>query len=129
MEILELLRAPDLACALFAFMADGNLTCDPHWQSVDACIVNLQARSRFRIGYQAVYKLATCSLALRESISVAIPEGFVTFQANASFRVCRALLRLPLAQAQCWEFAMDAITDRELIEVWQTFGRKQDVEE
>ena len=120
MEILELLRPADLAWGLLAFIWDGNLTCDPNWQSVDACTVNLQELSRFRIGYQAVYKLATCSSALRESIRVAIPEGFETYQANAnaSFRVCPALLHLSLAQAQCWEFAMDANRNWQPFQVW-----------
>ena len=103
MEIQELFQPHDTACALLAFMAEQQLTCHPNWRSADACTANIQTLSRFRIGYQAVYKLATCSVALRDSISAVFPEGFVFLPAYASFRVCPALLRLTLAQAQCWE--------------------------
>ena len=118
MGILELFQPDDMACALLAFMADQHLTCHPSWRSVDACTANIQTLSRFRIGYQAVYKLATCSVALRDSISAVFPEGFVFLPAYASFRVCPALLRLTLAQAQCWESVRDSFGDMELFRVW-----------
>ena len=114
MEIQELFQPHDTACALLAFMADQQLTCHPNWRSADACTANIQTLSRFRIGYQAVYKLATCSVALRDSISAVFPEGFVFLPAYASFRVCPALLRLTLAQAECWEFVFDSFGDMDM---------------
>ena len=79
MGILELFQPHDVACALLAFVADRHLTCHPNWRSVDACTANIEALSGFRIGYQTVYRLAACSLALRDSISAVFPEGFVFF--------------------------------------------------
>ena len=79
MGILELFQHRDVPCALLALVADQHLTCHPNWRSVDACTANIEALSGFRIGYQTVYRLATCSLALRDSISAVFPEGFVFF--------------------------------------------------